>query len=363
MSDELSPDEIALYDRQIRLWGTSTQLKLRSTKILLINLGAIGSEIVKNLVLGGINTIEILDNSTIKPQDFAAQFFLPNEEDSACIGQLKLPLVIEKIRELNNRVNLSINTDMTIDQLESNYLKKFDLIIATEINNKSEIFQLNKLTRNLNIPMYLTGMHGLFGYIITDLIEHESILTKPKGNVARQSGVQLSPNKTIINVTSTNNNDHDNNNDNGSGKNELITIKDQFVPIDSIFVSKKLPTQFTKKQLTKKISPILPLIFALFEIDLPTIDNKEVLPSIDIEILKAKSIEICHKFEIPHEIITQQYYEMFSKCAFTEFAPISAILGGTVAQDVIQFLSGKESPINNVLVLDSITLEMPIYLL
>lgn len=77
---------------------------------------------------------------------------------------------------------------------------------------------MNKLTRNLNIPMYLTGMHGLFGYIITDLIEHESILTKPKGNVARQSGVQLSPNKTIINVTSTNNNDHDNNNDNGSGK-------------------------------------------------------------------------------------------------------------------------------------------------
>ena len=75
MSEQLSADEIALYDRQIRLWGTSTQLKLRSTKILVINLGAIGSEIVKNLVLGGINTIEILDNSTIQPQDFAAQFF------------------------------------------------------------------------------------------------------------------------------------------------------------------------------------------------------------------------------------------------------------------------------------------------
>lgn len=77
MSEQLSADEIALYDRQIRLWGTSTQLKLRSTKILVINLGAIGSEIVKNLVLGGINTIEILDNSTIQPQDFAAQFFYP----------------------------------------------------------------------------------------------------------------------------------------------------------------------------------------------------------------------------------------------------------------------------------------------
>lgn len=213
MSEQLSADEIALYDRQIRLWGTSTQLKLRSTKILVINLGAIGSEIVKNLVLGGINTIEILDNSTIQPQVLLHNFFTHNDakvnengdggsgDESSYIGQLKLPLVIEKIRELNNRVNLSINTDMTIDQLNGDYLKKFDLIIATEINNKQEIFQLNKLTRDLNIPMYLTGMHGLFGYIITDLIEHESIVTKPKGNVSRQSGVQLSPNKTIINVT------------------------------------------------------------------------------------------------------------------------------------------------------------------
>ena len=358
MSEQLSADEIALYDRQIRLWGTSTQLKLRSTKILVINLGAIGSEIVKNLVLGGINTIEILDNSTIQPQDFAAQFFLPNNDakvnengdggsgdESSYIGQLKLPLVIEKIRELNNRVNLSINTDMTIDQLNGD---------------------------DLNIPMYLTGMHGLFGYIITDLIEHESIVTKPKGNVSRQSGVQLSPNKTIINVTthsssssSTTTTTTNDNEGSGSGKNELITIKDQFVPIESIFVSKKLPTQLTKKQLTKKLSPVLPLIFTLFEIERPTIDkNTEPnLPSIDIELLKQKSLEICHKFEIPQEIITEQYYEMFSRCAFTEFAPISAIVGGTVAQDVIQYLSGKESPINNVLILDSITLEMPIYLL
>ena len=44
-------------------------------------------------------------------------------DESSYIGQLKLPLVIEKIRELNNRVNLSINTDMTIDQLNGDYLK------------------------------------------------------------------------------------------------------------------------------------------------------------------------------------------------------------------------------------------------
>ena len=34
----LTPDEIALYDRQIRLWGQDVQLRLRATKVLVINL-------------------------------------------------------------------------------------------------------------------------------------------------------------------------------------------------------------------------------------------------------------------------------------------------------------------------------------
>ena len=53
-------------------------------------------------------------------------------------------------------------------------------------------------------------------------------------------------NKTIINVTTDSNSSSstttttttNDNEGSSSGKNELITIKDQFVPIESIFVSK-----------------------------------------------------------------------------------------------------------------------------
>ena len=85
----------------------ATQLRLRSAKILVINLGAVGTEVVKNLVLGGINSLEILDDSSVVEDDFLSQFFLPNEN---VVGKLKLPLVIDRIKDLNNRVNLSINT-------------------------------------------------------------------------------------------------------------------------------------------------------------------------------------------------------------------------------------------------------------
>ncbi|KAK6198562.1 uncharacterized protein RJT21DRAFT_440 [Scheffersomyces amazonensis] len=336
-------EEIALYDRQIRLWGMATQLRLRSAKILLINLGAIGGEIIKNLVLGGLNSITILDDSKVKEEDFGAQFFLPNDE--SIVNQLKLPLVIEKIKELNNRVNLTIDTSSLTKVIsDSQYLKQFDLIIATELD-KSQLFELNSKTRELNIPLYATGGHGLNGYIITDLIKHTATSEKDVGNIPRKPDTKINRVKTITNVSY-----------NETDKKEIITILDEYNPISEIFKSKQLPNQLNKRQM-KRLSAALPLIFALFEIPKPI----NVEDDIDINLLKSTAISVCESFGIPSTIITEEYLNIFSKQAFTEFSPVAAIIGGTLAQDVIQFLSQKESPINNVLILDSIKSEMPIY--
>ncbi|EGW33757.1 uncharacterized protein SPAPADRAFT_59120 [Spathaspora passalidarum NRRL Y-27907] len=341
--DELSAQEIALYDRQIRLWGMATQLRLRSSKILIINLGAVGTEIVKNLVLGGLNTIEILDDSVVKPEDFAGQFFLPN--DDSVVGQTKLPLVVDRIRELNNRVNLSINTE-SLDSLIANkqYVKAFDLVIATELD-KQMILKLNDITRELNIPLYVSGMHGMFGYILTDLIEHTSVSVKEAGNQPRVVGTELSRNKTITNVESKE-----------KSNDEIVTIRDVFSPLKEIFKSQELPKQLNKRQL-KRLSGVVPLIFALFDITRPN-DPDTV---IDVEVLRVKAIEICNLLNIPAETVTPDYLDVFSRQAFAEFAPVAAVIGGALAQDIIQFLSKKESPINNVLILDAVNSEMPIY--
>lgn len=325
----------------------ATQLRLRSAKILIINLGAVGCEIVKNLVLGGLNTIEILDNSKIQEEDYAAQFFLPN--DDSLIGQTKLPHVIPQIKDLNKRVNLTSNTDDFNDYLskdDHDFFKKFDLIIATELS-KDHIFKLNKITRDLKIPLYVTGLHGMFGYILTDLIEHKSISEKDLGNQPRQSNTQINRVKSITNVELME-----------SENKEVVTIVDKFVPLDNIFKSKELPSQLNKRQL-KRLTAAFPLIFSLFEF------QRHLNPedTIDISKLQEKGKEICESFDIPLSVLTDEYLEYFSNQAFTEFAPVSAILGGCLAQDVIQFLSKKDSPINNCLILDAIKSEMPIYLL
>lgn len=325
------------------MWGADTQIRLRSAKLLVINLGGIGTETVKNLVLGGINSIEIQDDSVVREEDFAAQFFLPN--DDSIIGQKKLPNVLSNIKDLNPRVKLTINTE-PLSSLSREYFKSFDLIVATELT-KPQMIALNGITREYGIPLYVSGTHGMFGYILTDLIKHESTKESEIGNQPREANTKINEVKTITNVKV-----------NEKENKEVVTIQDTFEPLSTLFTSQKLPTQLNRRQL-KRMSGALPLIFLLLDFDRLTNPDEVV----NITTLAQKGQEVCTQLGLASSIVLQEYLELFSQQAFTEFAPVVAIIGGFLAQDIIQFLGKKESPINNCLVLDAVQSELPIYYL
>lgn len=297
---------------------------------------------MKNLVLGGIHSIEILDPATVAEEDFATQFFLPKDSP---IGSLKLPLVEAAIRKLNPRVNLSICTDRLQDK-DDTYFKRFDLVIATELP-KADFFKVNEITRKLSLPLYVSGMHGMFSYIFTDLIEHKSTKDHELGNQPRTPNTAINDVKKIIEVKLKPD----------EGK-ESVTIVDLYVQLSELFVSKKLRQQLKKRQL-KKLSGALPIIFALFEIERPA----DVEECVDKSLLKKYLAVICENLDLPLEIISDEYLELFSRNAYAEFAPVAAIVGGMVAQDVIQYLGGKDSPINNCVIFDAHRSEIPIYYL
>lgn len=76
----LSADEIALYDRQIRLWGAQAQERIRSANVLLISLRALGTEIAKNLTLAGISSLTIVDDDPVTEEDLGTQYFLREDD-------------------------------------------------------------------------------------------------------------------------------------------------------------------------------------------------------------------------------------------------------------------------------------------
>lgn len=103
-----------LYSRQIAVYGIDAVRSLSDSKVLINGLNGTSLEIVKHLILSGINTLSILDNSYVKLEDLSDLYYLKEED----IGKNKLSCVINNLRSLNPYVcvleNELINYDLYI---------------------------------------------------------------------------------------------------------------------------------------------------------------------------------------------------------------------------------------------------------
>lgn len=334
---ELTADELALYDRQLRVWGADGQNKIKNASILVINLNGVGTEIVKNLTLSGVGSIELSDPSVVTEEDLSSQFFL-SEED---LGKSKLEAVEPRIKDMNPRVNLTINTT-PIDYDYVEYFKKFQLVIAN--NLEAKLFsKLNTITRELNISLYSTNIHGLYGYFFSDLILDISSFTKKKMPIARKVG-PISQNQEILKIITFHNKET-------SETSETFTLKSKFIKFEDAIHSTNL-NNLTKKG-RKNVSPLLSIFSALYEFGLEDIE-------ITVDSLKTRANEINKRLGL-NEIADEHYFANVFTQLNTEISPAAAILGGTIAQDVINYISKKEIPINNLLILDGDNFTMPIY--
>ena len=55
-------------------------VRIRSADVLLISVKATGTEVAKNLVLGGIKSLTIVDHESVTDDDLGAQYFTREED-------------------------------------------------------------------------------------------------------------------------------------------------------------------------------------------------------------------------------------------------------------------------------------------
>jgi ubiquitin-like 1-activating enzyme E1 A len=102
---EISLDETKLYDRQIRLWGMDAQKRLRTARILVINLNGLSNEVLKNICLAGVASLTIADSGSVSSHDLekSGQFFIGRDE---AIGKNKAEAARDALQKLNPRVEV-----------------------------------------------------------------------------------------------------------------------------------------------------------------------------------------------------------------------------------------------------------------
>ncbi|KAF5582162.1 ubiquitin-like 1-activating enzyme E1 A [Fusarium pseudocircinatum] len=343
----VSADEVALYDRQIRLWGMAAQAKIQSANILLITIKALANEIAKNLVLAGVGSLTLLDSATVTEADRGAQFFIPDGED--IIGQNRAQVASAALQKLNPRVRVHVDTE-GVKTKGPSYFAAYDIVIATDLDPES--FNIINTATRLNCKaFYAAGCHGLYGFIFSDLIEHDYVIQRDLGNMPTSLGPE-SRTRTIVDVQTRKE---------GPKTIESVTKRELYSTWFLASDLAVLPTEYTQsKRRLKSVTPALSCLRALWEF--MQIQNGRVPSNRDDLKLFTQIATQKHKaLGLPSETLRPEFLRSFLQNLVSEISPVAAILGGQLAQDVINVLGQTQQPIQNMIVFDGTTMEALMY--
>ncbi|KAJ0051477.1 hypothetical protein Pint_02033 [Pistacia integerrima] len=164
------------YDRQLRIWGEQGQAALEKASVCLLNCGPTGSETLKNLVLGGIGSITVIDGSKVELGDLGNNFML----DESCVGQSKAKSVCAFLQELNDAVKAKFIEEYPEKLIETNpsFFSQFTLVVATQLVEDSMV-KLDRICRDANVMLIFARSYGLAGLVRISLKEHTVIESKP----------------------------------------------------------------------------------------------------------------------------------------------------------------------------------------
>jgi ubiquitin-like 1-activating enzyme E1 A len=283
------------------------------------------AEICKNLVLAGINSVTIVDTEIVTPRDLCSNIFLT----AADIGIKRGEAVVSSVRALNPLVDVQFK-DADPLKLEDVFLKSFNLVCAS-ICLLSTMVKLNNQCRELGVHFIATDTFCLSAYFFSDLHKFHY-------NVA-ETGSASDTNK-------------------GTDPPAKKARKD--MTVEFVSLEKALATKWTKLGRSMAFARVLcnccyagtaklyygmQLVYALKEAEASNKDSDQDPSKIWAQLVS--------EHEGKQEVLSEEYKIALLNNLGCEFVPVSAIVAGIAAQEMIKILSANDEPLNNFFFYDS----------
>ncbi|GJE88373.1 ubiquitin-activating enzyme E1-like protein [Phanerochaete sordida] len=319
---QITEDEAAVYDRQIRLWGLEAQQRMRNATILVLRLKGVATETIKNIVLAGIGKLVVFDTETVAAEDLGAGFFFRDED----VGKKRVDAAKSHIESLNPLVAVETLQDPALlegDGLDK-LIKDVDLVCVTDWDREG-LIRINDVCRRHSKPFYAGGTFGLFGYIFCDLLQHDYISPDRSAPAAKEA-VQ---------------------------KNVKLTAA--YVPLRDALGHRW--RGLTRKQ-TKELNPAVVFsVLALWEYQA---GHGGLLPddATAVAELGAAATSLLANAEVNKQAlpaVPRELLETIATTAAHELSPVCAVVGGMLAQDILKALAAREPPISNFFTFDGST--------
>lgn len=123
--NDLTEEEKARYDRQIRVWGSEAQSRIQNTRVLVCGLHGMNMEVIKNIVLAGMS-ITIQDSSVVTAGIVGSSGYFVEYDD---IGKNIVDAAMPRIQELNSFANITCDK-RPLSQIaqDESFLRQFNII-------------------------------------------------------------------------------------------------------------------------------------------------------------------------------------------------------------------------------------------
>ncbi|KAE9549626.1 hypothetical protein FO519_007167 [Halicephalobus sp. NKZ332] len=323
---QISSDELAVYDRQIRLWGLDAQNRLRNSTALIYGMSLLGAEVAKNLMLCGLNKLVIADAQNVgKEKTFLIDPSTSENENRAVASE-------KAVKVLNPMVKLEAKK-LSPDELKKEFLIEFDLVILID-QREDLIKSVDNICRELKIRFISGGIFGWTGYAFFDFNGFDFIIPAPK-------------NHALVDE------EKDENPQDGPSPSKKIKVSEKFETItleeDDAKITKKFEyPSFEKsifidpKKLTKGIlRRAKPANFLITNALL-------FLGKSGKEITKENIHEFLEKSEKNlQEIVLKALNDEIELVLDPPFPATCSIVGGVLSQEAIKALSQNETPHKN----------------
>ena len=162
----LIEEELSKYKLQIinSEKGVEGQRILKSSKVLIIGLGGLGSSVAYYLATAGIGCLGLLDKDRVELSNLNRQI-LHYQSD---IGKTKTESAFSKLSKLNPNIKIEVHEIQLDENNIEDVINNYDFIVEASDNFETK-FLVNDTCIKLGIPFVIGGVFQFEGQMITVL--------------------------------------------------------------------------------------------------------------------------------------------------------------------------------------------------
>lgn len=159
----LSERELERYDRQIMIFGTEGQEKLKRAKVAVVGVGGLGSPMAYYLAAAGVGTLLLIDEQEPELSNLNRQI-LHWEED---VARNPKPLSAKwKLERFNSDIKIETFVGRLSEDNVDEVLEGVDVIVDC-LDNFETRFLLDEYSQRKGIPLVHGAVEGTFGQVTT----------------------------------------------------------------------------------------------------------------------------------------------------------------------------------------------------